>query len=151
MYKWTYSMELGEITIGASDTAITYLKNFDEYLGDFQETDLIKTAYMQLVDYLSGKLREFDLPIDPGGTGFQQAIWRETGRVEYGSTITYKELALRVDRPSAVRAAGAANGANPIYIVIPCHRIIGSGGSLTGYGGGLEMKKFLLQHEGVLK
>ena len=136
MYKWTYETELGAITIGAHETAITYLKNFDECPGELRETDLIKTAYDRLVDYLAGKLRNFDLPLDPKGTNFQQAVWLESMKIPYGTTITYTELAQRIDRPSAVRAAGTANGANPIYIAIPCHRIIGANGSLTGYGGG---------------
>ena len=150
MYKWTYQTELGVITIGANDTHITYLKNFDECAGNFQETDLIKNAFLQLADYLTGSLREFDLPLDPGGTQFQRDVWFKSCEIPYGTTITYTELALRVKRPSAIRAAGAANGANPIYIIIPCHRIIGANGSLTGYGGGLEMKKFLLELEGAI-
>jgi len=150
MYKWTYQTELGAITIGANDTHITYLKNFDGCSGSFQETDLIKNAFLQLVDYLTDSLREFDLPLDPGGTQFQRDVWFKSCEIPYGTTITYTELALRVNRPSAIRAAGAANGANPIYIIIPCHRIIGANGCLTGYGGGLEMKKFLLELEGAI-
>ena len=87
------------------------------------------------------------LPVAPGGTPFQQAVWAELQRVGYGTTITYAELAARIGRPTAIRAAGAANGANPVSIVIPCHRVIGSNGALTGYGGGLEAKRFLLELE----
>ena len=150
MYKWTYQTELGAITIGANETHITYLKNFDECFGIFQEIELIKNAYLQLVDYLTGTLREFDLPLDPGGTQFQRDVWFASCEIPYGTTITYTELALRVNRPSAIRATGAANGKNPIYIIIPCHRIIGASGRLTGYGGGLEMKEKLLKLEGAI-
>ncbi|MDX6536015.1 MAG: methylated-DNA-[protein]-cysteine S-methyltransferase, partial [Gaiellales bacterium] len=87
------------------------------------------------------------LPVAPAGTPFQQDVWAELQRIAYGTTITYAELAARIERPTAIRAAGAANGRNPISIVLPCHRVIGSNGSLTGYGGGLDAKRALLELE----
>ena len=90
-----------------------------------------------------------DLPIETAGTPFQRSVWQALRKIQCGTTISYAELARRVGRPKAVRAVGLANGQNPISIVVPCHRVIGSNGSLTGYGGGLERKKWLLQHEGA--
>lgn len=98
--------------------------------------------------YLEGKLDAIDrIPVETGGTAFQRSVWQELRRIPVGTTLTYAELATRVGRPKAVRAVGHANGANPICIVVPCHRLIGSDGSLTGYGGGLERKRWLLNHE----
>ncbi len=102
----------------------------------------------QLAEYFSGKRRAFDFPLAPKGTEFQLAVWNALLEVPYGDTITYAELARRIDRPSAVRAVGAANGSNPIPVIIPCHRVIGSNGALTGYGGGIERKQWLLALEG---
>jgi methylated-DNA-[protein]-cysteine S-methyltransferase len=101
----------------------------------------------QLEEYFAGERTAFELPVAPAGTPFQQAVWAELQRIGYGTTITYAELAARIGRPTAIRAAGAANGANPVSIVIPCHRVIGSNGTLTGYGGGLEAKRRLLELE----
>jgi len=101
----------------------------------------------QLNEYFAGRRRDFDLPLAPRGTEFQLAVWNELQRIAYGSTISYSELARRIARPNAVRAVGAANGANPIPIIIPCHRVIGANGTLTGYGGGLHIKRALLALE----
>lgn len=103
----------------------------------------------QLDAYFNGTLRQFDLPLSPRGTAFQRAVWQELQRIPYGETIAYRDLAIRVGNPAAVRAVGAANGANPLPIVVPCHRVIGSGGGLTGFGGGLDAKRWLLRHEGA--
>jgi methylated-DNA-[protein]-cysteine S-methyltransferase len=104
-------------------------------------------AFRQLDDYFEGKRTKFTLPLHLGGTDFQNAVWTSLQRIPYGHTITYRDLAARIGRPAAIRAAGAANGANPLPIVVPCHRVIGSNGSLTGFGGGIEAKRFLLVHE----
>jgi methylated-DNA-[protein]-cysteine S-methyltransferase len=101
----------------------------------------------QLREYLAGSRREFDLPLAPEGTPFQRAVWREIARVPYGETVSYAVLAERAGREGAARAAGAATGRNPLSIVVPCHRIVGSAGSLTGYAGGLERKARLLGME----
>jgi len=110
---------------------------------------VIKRAKHQLKEYFAGKRRDFDLPLDPSGTAFQQAVWKAIARVPYGKTITYGELAKRSGFPDGPRAAGAATGRNPIGIVVPCHRIVGANGSLTGYAGGLDRKRALLALEGV--
>ncbi|HVV57493.1 MAG TPA: methylated-DNA--[protein]-cysteine S-methyltransferase [Gaiellaceae bacterium] len=101
----------------------------------------------QLAEYFAGSRTAFDLPLDLVGTPFQLAAWRALADIPYGSTVTYAEQAARIGRPLAIRAVGAANGANPVPIVLPCHRIVGADGSLTGFGGGLELKRFLLDHE----
>ena len=101
----------------------------------------------QLDEYFAGRRRAFELPLAPEGTAFQLATWQALRAIPYGTTISYAELARRVGKPEAVRAVGAANGANPLPIVVPCHRVIGNDGSLTGYAGGLAAKQWLLAHE----
>jgi methylated-DNA-[protein]-cysteine S-methyltransferase len=101
----------------------------------------------QLRQYFAGERKTFSLTLIPEGTEFQRAVWSELRKIPYGETISYKELADRIGKPKAVRAVGAANGANPIPIIIPCHRVIGNDGSLTGFGGGLPLKKRLLELE----
>jgi methylated-DNA-[protein]-cysteine S-methyltransferase len=103
----------------------------------------------QLDEYFAGLRRAFDIPLAPRGTPFRMAVWTALRDIPYGETISYGELARRIGRARAVRAVGAANGANPISIIIPCHRVIGGDGSLTGYGGGLPAKRSLLKLEGV--
>lgn len=101
----------------------------------------------QLREYFDGTRRSFELELAPRGTDFQRAVWTELLNIPYGRTTSYAELARRIGRPSAIRAAGAANGANPIPLIVPCHRVIGANGTLTGYGGGLHRKQWLLEHE----
>jgi O-6-methylguanine DNA methyltransferase len=105
----------------------------------------------QFEEYFAGRRRVFHLKLDLRGTEFQKVVWREVARIPFGRTATYGEIAHLLGRPLASRAVGAANGANPVPIIIPCHRVIGAGGALTGYGGGLSRKRWLLAHEGVLK
>jgi methylated-DNA-[protein]-cysteine S-methyltransferase len=107
----------------------------------------LREARAQLAAYFAGKLLTFDLPLAPHGTVFQTRVWSELQRIPYGDTISYIELARRLGKPSAMRAVGAANGANPIAIIVPCHRVIGADGALVGYGGGLAAKRWLLDHE----
>jgi methylated-DNA-[protein]-cysteine S-methyltransferase len=109
---------------------------------------LLDEARRQLVAYFAGRLRAFDLPLAPNGTEFQRRVWTELTKIPFGATISYARLARRVSNAAAVRAVGAANGRNPIPIIVPCHRVIGSDGSLTGFGGGLARKQWLLKHEG---
>lgn len=101
----------------------------------------------QLAEYFDGSRQTFELTLAPAGTVFQRRVWQELCRIPYGVTISYGELAHRIGNPQAVRAVGLANGANPIAIVIPCHRVIGADGTLTGYGGGLPVKRYLLDVE----
>ena len=105
----------------------------------------------QLAEYLDGRRQCFDLPLAPEGSQFQRRVWIEIARIPFGETITYAELAARAGAPGSARAAGAATGRNPLSIVVPCHRVVGSDGSLTGYAGGLERKTKLLELEGALE
>ncbi len=111
---------------------------------------VLREARAQLDGYFAGKLRRFDLPLAPQGTEFQRETWIMLSHIPYGETWSYAQLAARLGKPSALRAVGAANGRNPLPIVLPCHRVIGADGSLTGFGGGLATKQFLLQLEGAL-
>ena len=112
-----------------------------------ERPELFAPAARQLEAYFRGELQEFALTLNPKGTAFQQAVWRELVKIPYGCTVTYGELAKRLGNPQASRAVGLANGANPIAIVQPCHRVIGSNGKLTGFGGGLDVKQRLLDLE----
>ena len=112
-----------------------------------RDEGMLKHPREQLQAYLDGELRDFELPLAAEGTPFQQRVWRALCDIPYGETISYGELARRIGQPTASRAVGLANGQNPISIVVPCHRVIGANGSLTGYGGGLERKRWLLAHE----
>lgn len=104
----------------------------------------LRRTQSQLTEYFDGGRTGFDLPLDPVGTAFQKSVWEVLRTIPYGDTMTYGEIAVRIGRPDASRAVGAANGRNPVSIVVPCHRVIGSDGSLTGFAGGVETKAFLL-------
>ena len=111
---------------------------------------VLTAAVTQLRDYFAGRRSHFELPLAPAGTDFQRAVWRALEGIPYGELRSYRDIATAIGRPTAVRAVGAANGRNPLPIVVPCHRVIGSDGSLTGFAGGLDVKKRLLQMEGSL-
>ena len=117
---------------------------------DGSDHPVLARAAAQLHEYFRGDRTSFDLPLDLRGTEFQQAAWRALGDIPYGSTRSYGEQAALIGRPKAVRAVGQANGRNPVPIVLPCHRVIGANGSLVGFGGGLDTKTLLLEHEGAL-
>jgi methylated-DNA-[protein]-cysteine S-methyltransferase len=112
-------------------------------------SEVLRTTRTQLLEYFAGERRDFDLPLRPQGTLFQMQVWRALGTIPYGDTWSYRDLARAIDKPDAVRAVGAANGRNPLPIVLPCHRVIGADGSLTGFGGGLPIKEALLRLEGA--
>jgi methylated-DNA-[protein]-cysteine S-methyltransferase len=115
-----------------------------------RETEALREARSQLGAYFAGRLREFDLPLAPRGNPFELRVWRALLKIPYGTTCSYSEIARRLGSLEATRAVGAANGSNPLPIVVPCHRVIGADGSLTGYGGGLDVKRYLLRLEGAL-
>jgi methylated-DNA-[protein]-cysteine S-methyltransferase len=108
---------------------------------------VLERARVQLAEYFAGARRAFELPLGPRGTEFQREVWRALGAIPFGATRSYAELAEGIGRPSASRAVGGANGKNPIAVIVPCHRVIGADGALTGYGGGLARKEWLLRHE----
>jgi len=116
-------------------------------VGKNESTELTDKTAMQLDEYFTGKRKHFDLPLQPKGTDFQRSVWKALQEIPYGETRSYKQIAEAIGNPKACRAVGLANNRNPIWIVIPCHRVIGSNGALTGYGGGLEMKQRLLEIE----
>ena len=111
---------------------------------------VVRSAVSELRDYFRGMRRRFEVPVEPAGTEFQQRVWMAVSAIPFGETVSYGAIAAQLGGPHLARAVGAAVGANPIPIIIPCHRVVGADGSLTGYGGGLGMKVWLLRHEGVL-
>ena len=115
------------------------------------DAPLLTEAARQLAEYFAGHRQCFELPLAPQGTAFQRAAWAALARIPYGQTRCYSEQATAIGRPTATRAIGAANGRNPLPIVLPCHRVIGANGALTGFGGGIEVKRWLLGHEGRLQ
>jgi len=112
-----------------------------------ESTPVLDEAVSQLAEYFAGTRREFDLPLDPAGTPFQQSAWMVLRTIPYGETISYGQQAKQLGDPNKARAVGAANGKNPLSIVVPCHRVVGSNGHLTGFAGGLDVKSWLLDHE----
>lgn len=136
------------LSSGDAITGVHMAPHDETFLATITRDDAaLKRARDQIESYLAGELREFDLELDPEGTEFQRRVWVELTKIAYGETISYGEMAQRLGTPNASRAVGAANGKNPIAIVVPCHRVIGANGSLTGFGGGLPRKKWLLEHE----
>ena len=146
---YTYETSYGIITIESDGKAITSVKigahNFTDVKKEADKlTDL---AAVQLCEYFDGKRKKFDVPLNPIGTPFQELVWKALLKIPYGETRSYKDIADAIGKPKACRAVGMANNKNPIWIIIPCHRAIGADGSLTGYGGGIEMKRRLLELE----
>ena len=146
----------GELTVVASDKGVRYISfENDAHPKSYQNMSVMDDAshpvvartVQQLNEYLQGTRTSFDLPLDVRGTEFQVHAWNALAKVPYGTTASYKQQAASIGRPTATRAIGAANGRNPVVVVLPCHRIVGADGSLTGFGGGLPVKKWLLDHE----
>jgi methylated-DNA-[protein]-cysteine S-methyltransferase len=148
---------IGVLTIESDGEAITHITLPDEHtkkpngstVDDSPVPEVVKLAVAQLTEYFAGKRTEFALPLEVDGTEFQKDVWMTLADIPYGRTVSYAELAGMVGRPTAFRAVGQANGANPIPIVLPCHRVIATGGGIGGYGGGLDMKRKLLALEGI--
>ncbi len=147
---------IGRLLLTSDATNLTglYMESSRKALSteDWKENGAVEplaAARRQLEEYFAGTRRAFDLPLRLQGTDFQRRVWRELDEIPYGVTWSYGQLARRIGNPSASRAVGLANGRNPISILVPCHRVIGADGSLTGYGGGLERKQWLLAHEGL--
>ena len=145
-----YQTIIGKIGVVENEGQITnlYLES-DELPTDLEirETEVLKTAGKQLLEYFTGRRKNFGLPLAPAGTEFQRRVWQALCHIPYGETVSYKEIAKKINNDKATRAVGMANHRNPIPIFIPCHRVIGANGKLVGYGGGLEIKKALLELE----
>jgi methylated-DNA-[protein]-cysteine S-methyltransferase len=143
-----YRTPVGIALIVAEDGYITKVSIRDEELEETTtNSPVLLEAIKQLREYFDGERKEFDLPIKQPGSSFQQEVWQQLLQIQYGSTITYLQQSQQMNNPLAIRAIAAANGRNNLWIVVPCHRVIGSNGSLTGYAGGLWRKKWLLEHE----
>ena len=150
MYWYCHRTSIGPISITATSTGITRLDFSDGQVTDGaanEEASLIREAFSQVESYLVGNLRKFDLPLEMHGTDFQKEVWNALLSIPYGTTASYKDVALMIGNSKAVRAVGMANNRNPIAIIVPCHRVIGSDGSLVGYAGGMERKRILLELE----
>jgi len=124
-------------------------KSYDDKKGERKTNDITALCKQQLIEYFSGQRQVFTVPLDPQGTEFQQSVWGCLTKIPFGTVTSYGEIAKMLDKPKASQAVGGANGRNPITLIVPCHRVIGGDGSLTGYAGGIERKLWLLNHEGV--
>lgn len=160
LHETTMTSPVGPLRLIASDRGLRAVLWPDDdparvHLGEQPEltTDhpILDDAISQLEEYFAGVRTEFDLPLDAVGTEFQQACWQVLSEIPYGSTISYGEQADLLGRPTAVRAVGGANGRNPLSVVVPCHRVVAAGGALAGFAGGIETKKWLLEHEAANK
>ncbi len=143
---------VGKLRLVAEEDAIVAVYMEDQGGPELAARDgrgdaLLERARRQLAEWFAGERTAFDLPLRPRGTPFQLAVWHALAEIPFGETRTYGEIAARLGRPSAARAVGAANGRNPVSVVVPCHRVIGADGALTGYAGGVERKRWLLEHE----
>lgn len=146
MFYASFLSPLGTVTVTTNGAAVIAV-GFSEAPITSPSCALATHAADQLQAYFNGQLQHFDVPLAASGTAFQQRVWQALLAIPYGQTASYKDIATRLGDVNAVRAVGMANARNPIAIIVPCHRIIGSDGSLTGYAGGLEKKQWLLQHE----
>lgn len=138
---------LGTATLRGNQSGVCSISVSDGHLEQEVVPEVLAQACIQLQEYFRGERQRFDFPIRPEGTPFQQRVWQELRKVPYGHTLSYLELTKKLGDVKAIRAVASANGRNPLWIVIPCHRIIGSDGSMTGYAGGIHRKKWLLNHE----
>ncbi len=155
-YTWIEKTPVGRILVAGDDDGLKFVQfreddSAEQLIQDDWEQNerALKNAVQQIHAYFAGKLTSFDLPLAPEGTAFQKKVWKALCKVKFGATASYGEIAKAIGNPAACRAVGLANGRNPIAIVIPCHRIIGTNGKLVGYGGGLDRKKTLLALEGL--
>ena len=151
-----HESEVGILEIIGTEQVIKSVRFIDPAQKDTpldagKQSPAVSACFTQLDEYFHGERRDFSLDLEPEGTIFQKSVWHELLNIPYGQTVSYLDVAKAINNEKAIRAVGAANGQNPIAIIIPCHRVIGNDGKLTGYGGGLWRKEFLLQHEGYLK
>lgn len=152
MTTTVFNSPLGLVRITGDDAGVSVISCVDA--GETKSAtgllpEPVRHASEQLTEYFAGTRRAFDFPLNPAGTSFQRTVWQALLEVPFGTTLSYMTLTRRLGSEKAIRAVAAANGRNPLWIVVPCHRIIGSDGSLTGYAGGLWRKQWLLEHEGV--
>lgn len=144
---WYYQTSIGRVCISSNGKSITHLYFAGEKIPQditVEETPLMREAGRQLIEYLDGKRRVFDIPLEMKGTDFQRSVWEALNRIPWGETRSYKDIAESMGNPKACRAVGMANNKNPLPIFIPCHRVVGANGKLVGYAGGLDIKEKLL-------
>jgi methylated-DNA-[protein]-cysteine S-methyltransferase len=142
-----YVSPIGCIEIQSVNAEIVALHFCEAQQATEGKSEALKKCLLQLDEYFAGKRKDFDLPLHPTGTSFQQKVWDALREIPYGKTVSYADIALKTGNPKSMRAVGAACGKNPLWLVVPCHRVIGANGSLTGYAGGIERKQWLLAHE----
>ncbi|MGN0004937.1 MAG: methylated-DNA--[protein]-cysteine S-methyltransferase [Candidatus Gastranaerophilaceae bacterium] len=149
--QFTRTTKIGDLTVFEDSGFICEIIFFEKNIvkGQIFETELIKRTFVEIEEYFDGKRRNFDIPTNPKGTEFQKRVWEELKKIPYGKTESYGKIAKKIGNPKAQRAVGMANNKNPVPIIIPCHRVIGKNGSLTGYAYGLDVKKYLLNIENV--
>jgi len=150
IYTYYYKFEIGYLKLSYTDLSIVGLVRAEEdqiLTNSNYSNSLLKEAIKQLDEYFSGQRIEFDLPLQFSGTEFQKEVWKALINIPYGETRSYKDIAIEIGNPKACRAVGGANNKNPIILICPCHRVIGASGKLVGYGGGMDMKEYLLNLE----
>lgn len=148
MYQASLESPVGPVTVTSDGVAICQVSFSPPTINPSRSCPILADAIEQLEAYFAGRLQQFDLPLRPKGTAFQQQVWLQLQTIGYGKLASYGDIARAVKNPKGVRAVGMANSRNPLGIIVPCHRIIGSNGMLTGYAGGLDKKAWLLRHEG---
>ena len=147
IYQYSYETKLGSITFVEEDGTLLAISTHRTFTATVMETPFIKEVYHQFTEYLIGERKSFDLPFKLTGTDFQNRVWRALCEIPYGETRSYKQIAEAIGNPKAVRAVGMANNRNPLLVLVPCHRVIGSNRQLVGYAAGLDKKQFLLHLE----
>jgi methylated-DNA-[protein]-cysteine S-methyltransferase len=140
---------IGLIECQASETGLAHVIFCGEQTTAVHANNITDLCKRQLAQYFNGDRKQFNIPLAPKGTEFQKSVWQCLSTIAYGETVSYLDIAHRVNKPKGSQAVGGANGRNPISIIVPCHRVVGKNGSLTGYAGGIERKLWLLQHEGI--
>jgi len=148
-----YNSPLGWVEIKASHDAVTSVICCGERKDDHHQdhgSEILAKCVRQLDEYFNGQRTHFDIPVNQEGTAFQKSVWKALTDIPFGKTVSYGDVAKKINHPKASRAVGAANGRNNVWIIVPCHRVIGADGSLTGYAGGIDRKKWLLTHEGQI-
>lgn len=148
-YYSSFESQIGVLTLVCDENYLlaVHFGSIQPENAEKKQTSIIERTEEQLKEYFSGKRKVFDVPLNPQGTDFQKKVWKALTEIPYGETRSYKDIAIRIGNPKACRAVGMANNRNPISILIPCHRVIGAGGALVGYGGGLDIKVRLLEIE----
>jgi methylated-DNA-[protein]-cysteine S-methyltransferase len=145
-----YSSPVGELVIESKDDKITVVNFLKDSKREVNITAVIAQCIQELDEYFYKERKFFTVELDPAGSDFQKKVWNALLEIPYGKTVSYEDIAIRVGDVKTIRAVGLANGQNPIAIIVPCHRVIGKNGELVGYGGGIENKEWLLQHEGAI-